>query len=99
MNQPCLVIDSDRDRNVMDMSKFDDQFTNVARALPKPLAQRGYISELIVHGIGPTPAKYSVENTKIYSLILVEAANKISSTLTQTILVRKVILVSSRTCA
>ena len=70
----CLVIVSVRVRNVIDTSKFNAQFVEVASEFPKLLAQSGYISELIVHGIGPIPGakqnRYSTNPTTINHAIL-----------------------------
>ena len=51
---------SDRDKNVIEISRLKLQFVNVATELLKLLAHRGYISEFIVHGIGPIPVKKTV---------------------------------------
>ena len=48
---------SDSDKNVIEISRLKLQFVNVATELLKLLAHRGYISEFIVHGIGPIPVK------------------------------------------
>ena len=44
-------------RNVIEMTRLESQLTVVATDVPVLLAHRGYISELIVHGIGPIPAQ------------------------------------------
>jgi len=52
------------------MSKLKVQLTKVVIELQKLLAQVGYISEFIVHGIGPMPVykrelyKYSIQMHK-----------------------------------
>ena len=42
-------------RNVMETRKLKNQLVDVAMLLHVLLAQSGYISELMVHGIGPIP--------------------------------------------
>ena len=51
----------ERDRNVIDMSKLNAQLKNVDRELQKLRAHRGYISELMVQGIGPIPDTESMD--------------------------------------
>lgn len=43
----------------MDTAKLNVQFRNVEAAFPVLRAQSGYISEFIVHGIGPIPERKS----------------------------------------
>ena len=51
----CFVIVSVSVKNVIEMSKLKAQLVEVAKELPKLRAHKGYISELMVHGIGPIP--------------------------------------------
>ena len=44
-----------RDRKVIETRRLNAQQTEVDIEFPKLLAHMGYISELIVHGIGPMP--------------------------------------------
>ena len=61
----CLVIASNKDKNVIEISKLNAQLVEVAKELPKLLAQSGYISEFIVQGMGPIPgAKKNKYDTK-----------------------------------
>ena len=41
----------------MEMRRLNNQLTDVATLLHELLAHIGYISEFIVHGIGPIPTK------------------------------------------
>jgi hypothetical protein len=54
---PSLVSSFVRVRNVMEMRRLNIQLTDVATLLHELLAHIGYISEFIVHGIGPMPAQ------------------------------------------
>jgi len=42
-------------RNVMETRRLESQLVAVDNEFPVLRAQRGYISEFIVHGIGPIP--------------------------------------------
>lgn len=48
-------MDSSSDKNVKDTIRLAIQFTAVLIEIAVPLAHIGYISELTVHGIGPSP--------------------------------------------
>ena len=61
---PYFVIVSVRVRNVIETIILHNQLVAVAREFPVLLAQSGYISEFIVHGIGPIP-----ENTIISDML------------------------------
>ena len=52
---PCAPIVSVRDKNVTLIRRLKNQLQKVDAPLPAPRAHRGYISALIVHGIGPIP--------------------------------------------
>jgi hypothetical protein len=54
---PSLVSVCVRVRNVMEMRRLNNQLTEVATLLHVLLAHIGYISEFIVHGIGPIPTQ------------------------------------------
>ena len=55
MGLPAFPMESVRVRNVMDTIRLNVQLVEVEREVPKLRAHSGYISELIVHGIGPIP--------------------------------------------
>jgi len=61
-NIPYLVMASVSDKNVSEMIKFAIQLIQVVVDEPVLRAHSGYISELIVHGIGPIPASTSSNN-------------------------------------
>lgn len=52
---PSLVSTFVSVRKVIEMRRLNNQFVDVAILLHELLAHIGYISELIVHGIGPIP--------------------------------------------
>ena len=52
---PAFPMESVRVRKVMDTIRLNVQLVEVEREVPKLRAHNGYISELIVHGIGPIP--------------------------------------------
>jgi len=52
---PPLVMASVRLRKDIAMMRLKTQLINVVNELPVLRAHMGYISELIVHGIGPMP--------------------------------------------
>ena len=52
---PNLVSVSVRVRKLMETARLKIQLVNVDRDMAVLLAHRGYISEFIVHGIGPIP--------------------------------------------
>lgn len=54
---PSLVSSFVNVRNVIEMRRLNNQFVDVATLLHELLAHIGYISELIVHGIGPIPTR------------------------------------------
>lgn len=49
-------------KNVNDTRTLKIQFIPDEHAFPVLLAQRGYISEFTVQGIGPIPEKYKMKN-------------------------------------
>lgn len=49
-------------RNVSETRTLKIQFIPDEHAFPVLLAQRGYISEFTVQGIGPIPEKYKIKN-------------------------------------
>lgn len=53
------------DKKLREMTKLAIQLMQVLVAIPVLRAQSGYISELIVHGIGPMPAFQSIINKLI----------------------------------
>jgi len=59
-NVPLLVIASVSDKNVREMIKLAIQLTQVVVDVPVLRAHSGYISELMVHGIGPIPAVHQL---------------------------------------
>ena len=63
---PYFPTCSSRVRNVRETMRLKIQFVAVASEVPELLAQVGYISELTVHGIGPSPAMCK-KLTKIHS--------------------------------
>jgi hypothetical protein len=54
---PSLVSAVVRVKNDMEMTRLKNQLTDVATLLHELRAHIGYISEFIVHGIGPIPTK------------------------------------------
>jgi hypothetical protein len=55
----------------MEMRRLNIQFVDVATLLHELLAHIGYISELIVHGIGPMPTE-SEQTAKVFKTAFVE---------------------------
>ena len=55
-NIPCLVMASVSDKNVNEVMKFAVQLMHVVTDVPVLRAHSGYISALIVQGIGAIPA-------------------------------------------
>ena len=54
-NSPYVVMVSVSVRKVIEIMRFEIQLTHVAIEFPVLRAHSGYISALIVHGIGPIP--------------------------------------------
>jgi len=66
---PYVVMASVSERNEREMIKLAIQLMQVVVEVPVLRAHSGYISELIVHGIGPIPAVHQLVIVKNHTTI------------------------------